>query len=55
MTQVEEVMIERTIGRTSNIIDRYRCLAVLAYADKRGFRPAVVRMVLDARADSLDW
>jgi len=55
MTPLEQVTIERTIGCTGNMVDRHKCLAALAYAEKRGCKQGAIEMILSARFDWLDW
>ena len=52
---VAQIAIDRMIGSTANIIDRHKCLAALAYADKRGLRKDFVELYLEARLDWLNW
>ena len=54
MKEIERTTIERIIGRTANIVDRHKCIAALAYAEKRGIKPECMRMILDARNQWID-
>ncbi len=56
MNQLEYHIIESIAGSTNHIGDRHRCLAALAYADKRGVpRAEALRIVLDKRFSWLNW
>ena len=55
MTDIEEITIERVTGCTNHITDQHRCLAVLAYAEKRGIRDEALRIILDQRYQRLNW
>jgi hypothetical protein len=55
MTKLEEEVIRRTMGSTMNIVDRHKCLAALAYAEKRCCKISALRMYLDMRKEWVDW
>ena len=55
MKTIEQVTIERIIGSTSNIIDRHKCLAALAYGEKRNCKQVAIDIILKARLDWLNW
>ena len=55
MTLIEKTTIERIIGSTGNVIDRHKCLAALAYAEKRNIKSECWSMILNARWAWLNW
>ena len=55
MKQIERITIERVIGSTASVIDRHKCLAAIAYAEKRGCRDEAIKMILKARFIWINW
>ena len=56
MNQLEHSTIDSISGATSHIIDRHRCLAALAYAEKRGIpKSEVMAIILEKRFSWLNW
>lgn len=55
MKEAEKVAITRIIGPTSRVVDRYKCLAAIYFGEKRGFKSEVIKMVLEAKLEWLNW
>jgi len=55
METIEQATIKSIVGSTSNIIDRHKCLAALAYAEKRGCREVAEIIILETRLSWLNW
>ena len=56
MKDIERYTINSITGSTRHISDKHRCLAALAYAEKRGVdRAEAMQIVLDKRYAWLNW
>ena len=55
MKEIEKITIERTLGITNHITDWHKCLAALAYAEKRGIRQEALQMIIEKRLGWLNW
>lgn len=56
MKQLEQEIIKSIAGGTSHMGDRHRCLAALAYAEKRGVDKAeAMAIILEKRFNWLTW
>ena len=55
MKELEKEVIKRIVGSTSNIIDRHKCLAALAYAKQRNCEREALKIILEIKGGWLNW
>lgn len=52
---IDEITLDRIIGRTANVIDAHTRLAAVAYGRARGCEPLAREMILERRRSWLAW
>jgi len=55
MNKLEREVVSRLIGSTNSIVERYRCLAAIYFGEKHGCKEEVIKMVLSAQLEWLNW
>ena len=55
MKKLDRIIVNRIIGPTSDIVDRYKCLAAVYFGEKRGFKDEAIKMILAEKLEWLNW